>query len=465
MRLRRKLAGLFAVAIVAAASAAVATRATAHADPPPPQASPAPLDASALPDARRLGSAFVQVADRVSPSVVSIRVARPGDPRRMAFPFPFGPMGPGAEAPIQRGMGSGIIIDAQGHIVTNNHVVERATELEVKLRDGRVVPARLVGTDEAADVAVIKIDAPNLVPARLGSAERMRVGEWVVAIGSPFGLETTVTVGVLSAKGRAGIGMNNVEDYLQTDASINPGNSGGPLVNLDGEVIGINTMIVGQGTGIGFAIPTELARESARQLIASGRVHRAWIGVGIQDLTPELAGNFAVQPGSGALLSQVVPGAPAARAGLSVGDVVLSIGGTRVRGSQEAVRAVLAHRPGERVDLRVLRGGREQTIAVTVGERPSEDSAVAGVPAPPAGDARPTLGLQLGVAPDGRAIVAGVLPGSLADRAGLQPGDIIAEIDRHAVRTAQQAAARLAGRASALLRIERGGQSLYVPLS
>jgi len=470
MHVGRKLAWLGAVAAVAAASAAVATRAPAHADPPPAQALPAPVDPGALSDARRLGSAFVQVAERVSPSVVSIRVARPGDPRRMMFQFPFGAM-PGGDAPVQRGMGSGVIIDAQGHILTNNHVVERASALEVKLRDGRAVQARLVGTDPAADLAVVKIDARNLVPARLGSAERMRVGEWVVAIGSPFGLETTVTTGVLSAKGRAGIGMNNVEDYLQTDASINPGNSGGPLVNLDGEVIGINSMIVGQGTGIGFAIPIELARESARQLIANGRVHRAWIGVGIQDLTPELAQNFGAQPNQGALLSQVIAGAPAARAGLAVGDVVLSIGGTRVRSSQEAVRAVLGHRPGERVDVRFLRGGREQSVAVVVAQRPSEDATVGGPAAPPAPapapsqDARPPLGLQIAVGPGGRPIVAMVMPGSLADRAGLQPGDVIVEIDRQPVRSAQQAVERLRGQRTPLLRIDRGGQSLFVPLN
>ena len=463
MPTRLKAAWLVVVAAVAAVSGAIATHAPALADPPPPRATPAPIDPGALSDARRISNAFVQVADRVSPSVVSIRVARRGDPRRMAFPFPFGPQGPGDEGPMQRGMGSGVIIDAQGHILTNNHVVERATELEVKLQDGRIVPGRLVGTDEAADVAVIQINAPNLVPARLGSADRMRVGEWVVAIGSPFGLEATVTIGVLSAKGRAGIGMNNVEDYLQTDAAINPGNSGGPLVNLDGEVIGINTMIVGQGTGIGFAIPMEIARDSVSQLIASGRVHRAWIGVGLQDLTPELAQSFGAQASSGALLSQVVAGAPAARAGLVAGDIVVSIAGTRVRSSQDAVRAVLAHRTGERVDLRILRGGREQTVGVQIGERPSEDRTVGQAPAPPAQQGQPSLGLQLAEGPDGRVVVAGIMPGGMADRAGLQQGDVILEVDRHPVRNGQQAVERLRGRVT-LLRIERGGQTLFIPL-
>lgn len=448
----------------------------AHANPPPPPAVAAPAtpaaparapDPRAIADARRLSDAFVQIAELVSPSVVSIRVSRPRQMGRFPLQVPgFGfPGMDGGDTPMERGMGSGVILDVQGHILTNNHVVSRATELHVRLKDGREVPARLIGVDRAADLAVIKIDAPNLQPARLGSSERMRVGDWVVAIGSPFGLDYTVTAGVLSAKGRAGIGMNTVEDYLQTDASINPGNSGGPLVNLDGEVIGINTMIVGQGTGIGFAIPADMARESARQLIATGRVQRAWIGVGIQDLTPELAASFNAEARSGALLSQVVPGAPAARAGLAVGDIVTQIGGARVRSSQDVVRAVLTHRPGEQVEVRYVRGGRASTTRVTIGERPGADEDPGGQPAPPATTRQPsTLGLQLGVAPDGRGVVMGIQPGGIADRAGLRQGDVIVEVDRRAVRTAQEAADRLRQNPRALLRIERDGQPLFIPL-
>ncbi|MBI2897489.1 MAG: trypsin-like peptidase domain-containing protein [Deltaproteobacteria bacterium] len=476
--------GLFAIlALAAAGSLALVGSGTwshnALADPPPPPAASAPADSRpqptpapdsrAIADARRLSDAFVQIAELVSPSVVSIKVSRPRQ-HQMGRMMPFQIPGPdfpgmdGGDAPVERGMGSGVILDPQGHILTNNHVVARATELGVRLKDGRELPARLIGVDQAADLAVIKVEAPNLRPARLGSSERMRVGDWVVAIGSPFGLDYTVTAGVLSAKGRAGIGMNSVEDYLQTDASINPGNSGGPLVNLDAEVIGINTMIVGQGTGIGFAIPADMARESARQLIATGRVQRAWIGVGIQDLTPELAASFRAEPRSGALLSQVVPGGPAARAGLAVGDIVTQIGAARVRSSQDVVRAVLTHRPGEQVEIRYVRSGRDSAARVTIGERPGAEERSQVEPAPPAPRQPSTLGLQLGVAPDGRGVIMGIQPGGVADRAGLRPGDVIVEVDRRSVRTAQEAADRLRQSPRALLRVERDGQSLFIPL-
>ena len=443
--------------------------------PPPPPAAPAATAAlpaapaassSSTSDARRLGDAFAEVAASVSPSVVSIRIARPNQMPAVPFGFGFG-MQPGQTPPLQRGMGSGFILDAQGHLLTNAHVVDGATEMRVHLKDGREVDAQVVGVDPAADLAVVQIHAEGLVPARLGSSAQMRVGDWVVAIGSPFGLETTVTAGVLSATGRAGLGMNPIEDYLQTDASINPGNSGGPLVNLDGEVIGINTMIVGQGTGIGFAIPADLARNAADQLIATGRVERAWIGVGVQDLSPALARSFGVSPNDGAVVSQVVPGSPAERAGLQVGDVVLEVAGHPIHASQDVVHAVLAGRPGSALQVRVRRSGRELSQSVTLGVRPGEGERVAargGTQAPatqPAGG----LGLQLAQTPGGKVTIVGVNPGGPADHAGLSRGDVILEVDRHQVRDAADAAARLRANPRALLRIERRDQSLFVALS
>jgi S1-C subfamily serine protease len=294
----------------------------------------------------------------------------------------------------------------------------------------------------------------------------MRVGDWVVAVGSPFGLETTVTAGVLSATGRAGLGMNPIEDYLQTDASINPGNSGGPLVNLAGEVIGINTMIVGQGTGIGFAIPADMAKSAADQLIASGRVERAWIGVGVQDLSPSLARSFGVGPNDGAVVSQIVPGSPAERAGLQVGDVVVSAGDREIHASQDVVRAVLAGRPGTTLALRVRRGGRELSQTVALGVRPGENEQVAsrGEARRPSAQATGGLGLQLEQTPNGKVTVFGVQPGGPADRAGLSRGDVIMEIDRRPVRDAADAAARLRANPRALLRIERRDEALFVAL-
>ncbi|MEI7894719.1 MAG: trypsin-like peptidase domain-containing protein, partial [Myxococcales bacterium] len=272
---------------------------------PPPSASQ--LQAQA--EARRLSEAFVAVADRVSPSVVQLHITS-RDPRAEALQQWFG-SAQGVDSPIARGMGSGVMFTADGAILTNNHVVEDALTINVRLRDGRVLPARLLGRDPATDLAVVKVEGQNFVPARLANSDAARVGEWVVAIGSPFGLGYTVTAGVLSAKGRGGLGMNSIEDYLQTDASINPGNSGGPLCDLDGRVIGINTMIVGKASGIGFAVPSNMADRVARQILATGRVQRAWMGVGVQDLTPELATALKLEAkpgGGGALVNQVADG-------------------------------------------------------------------------------------------------------------------------------------------------------------
>src|SRR5690606_20099761 len=223
--------------------------------------------AAALTEARRLSLAFASVAEKVSPSVVQIEVAV-RDPRATMVHFAGLPIG--AEAPIQRGNGSGVVLTADGAILTNNHVIEEAFAISVRLHDGRVLPAKLLGRDPATDLAVLRVEATDLVPAVFADSNDVRIGEWVVAIGAPFGLGHTVTTGVISAKGRGGLGVNAVEDYLQTDASINPGNSGGPLVDLDGKVLGINTMIVGKGQGIGFAVPSNLARRVAEQIIATG---------------------------------------------------------------------------------------------------------------------------------------------------------------------------------------------------
>jgi serine protease Do len=233
------------------------------------------VDENALSRAIAFETALTDVAESVSPSVVSIQV-EVTKPQNEGFPFFFGGQGRGG---IVRGGGSGVILRPDGYVLTNNHVVREASRIEVRLKNGKSFPASVVGADPATDLAMLKIDAKGLPPAEFASSDKARVGQFVIAIGSPFGLDYTVTTGVLSAKGRGGIGANEIEDYLQTDASINPGNSGGPLVNLHGRVLGINTMIIGRGSGIGFAIPSEIAQRVARQLIESGTVKRAWLGV------------------------------------------------------------------------------------------------------------------------------------------------------------------------------------------
>jgi S1-C subfamily serine protease len=394
------------------------------------RADPAPIEA------RRLSEGFVAVAEKVSPSVVQIEV-------NVREPTPHGirwyksPSGTG-DTPTQRGMGSGVIFNADGAILTNNHVVEDALTITVRLRDGRLLPARLVGRDPATDLALIRVDAKNLVPARFADSDAVRVGEWVVAIGSPFGLGYTVTTGVVSAKGRGGVGVNSVEDYLQTDASINPGNSGGPLVNLEGQVLGINTMVVGRGQGIGFAVPSNLARRTADQLVRTGRVQRAWIGVGIQDVTPELAPELGVPAGSGALVNSVASDGPGARAQLKPADIVGAVDGRKVRDAQEFIRELLAHDVGETVLLEVIRAGKHYGARVELVARP-ETTPPPVIPAPPpAGtpglglvirDISPEQAAQLGMPPRAFAAVVQVAAGSAGDRAGLRTGDVVIEAD------------------------------------
>jgi serine protease Do len=314
-----------------------------------------------LSSARKVSDAFASVAERASQSVVSIhseKIER------------FASAGRTYERPVRSGIGSGFVFDARGYILTNRHVVSGSNRIVASFRDGRRVPVRVVGTDSQTDVAVLKVDATNLTPIPFGSSERARVGEWVVAVGSPFGLDYTVTAGVLSAKGRYGIGMNSIEDYLQTDASINPGNSGGPLVNLDGEVIGINCMIYREGTGVGFAIPIELAADSAKQLIEKGRVQRAWMGVSLDDVAPEVAQRRGAPNGSRAVIAAIDPHGPAARGGLLPEDVMVSIDGHPTTDSHSVVRQILELRAGSKVPVVVTREGHNVTMPVVLGERP-----------------------------------------------------------------------------------------------
>ncbi len=455
MRTRRLApsAALAVLTLVACASSASLARAQAASAAAP----------HTLAEARKLSDAFVQVAERVSPSVVQIDVTAREEPDPVLKLF-----GRGGDSPIARGTGSGVVFTSDGAILTNNHVIESALSIGVRFRDGRFLPARLVGRDPATDLAVIRVDAANLTAARFADSEGSRVGEWVVAIGSPFGLGYSVTTGVLSAKGRGGLGMNAIEDYLQTDASINPGNSGGPLCDLDGRVIGVNTMIVGRGSGIGFAVPANLARRVGEQLLRTGRVERAWIGVGMQDLTPELGAALKLDPRAGALVNAVSPNGPAQRANMKPGDVIAAVDGKPVHDGRELVREVIAHEVGKVVPVEVIRDGKRYTSQLTLSARP--EAPIAPLPmqqptAPQVGlgltvrDLTPEQATALGL-PRPVAAVAAMTPGSPADRAGLKAGDVILEVDG----TADPTAARVQEAArdgQILVRLRRKDASFY----
>lgn len=409
-------------------------------------------------------TALTSVAEAVSPSVVSIQV-EVTRPEANGIPFFFGGQ---SGTGIMRGGGSGVILRSDGYILTNNHVVNEATRIDVRLQNGKSFPAKLVGADSATDLAMLKIGARDLPEATFASSEDARVGQLVIAIGSPFGLDYTVTTGVLSAKGRDGIGANEIEDYLQTDASINPGNSGGPLVDLRGRVLGINTMIVGRGSGIGFAIPSEIAQRVASQLIQNGSVKRAWLGISFQEITPELAAHFGGSVEGGALINAVVPGGPAEKAGLRAGDVITAIGDQRIEEGHDLLRIVLRHGVGERVTLDVRRGDKTSKIALVTGARPSgnepqspqqgsQDDGVLGLALE---NLTPNLRERFRYEGEGRVFVRGVKPGSDADRAGLRPGDIILQADRQTVRSVSDVHSALQD-GKALLYIERDSRRFF----
>jgi Do/DeqQ family serine protease len=460
---------------LALAASAVAPPATAQtAAPPHPPAvvataptvpTPAQVQASTA-EAKRLSEGFVAVADRASPSVVQIDVTARDEKADVLSRFLGHSSG---DEPVARGMGSGVVFTADGAILTNNHVVEEALTINVRLRDGRYLPAHLVGRDPATDLAVVKVDATGLTQAKFADSEAARVGEWVLAIGSPFGLGYTVTAGVLSAKGRGGLGMNDIEDYLQTDASINPGNSGGPLCNLQGEVLGINTMIVGRGQGIGFAVPSNMAQRVATQILKAGHVSRSWLGLSVQDVTPEIAQAMHLSPGAGALVNNVASDGPAFRANIRPGDVIASLAGRPVREGTDLVREAISHDIGQAVQLEIIRAGQHYGASVVLSERP--EAPIKPVPAqqqalPHQGlglvvrDLAPQQAAQMGLPAKSLPVVTQVTPGSPADREGLRAGDVIVEANGNADPTSTQVA-DLARSGALLLRVKRGDTYRY----
>jgi Do/DeqQ family serine protease len=413
--------------------------------------------------------AFIEVSEKVTPAVVNISAARMAVVRDLGPLFEdfFGDLFR-QQPPLQRkeqSLGSGFILSADGYILTNDHVVKGAAEIKVKLSDQRIYDGKVVGSDPRTDVAVIKIEAQEKLPTVvLGDSDTLQVGQWALAIGNPFGLDRTLTVGVISATGRANVGIEDYEDFIQTDASINPGNSGGPLLNIYGEVMGINTAIVASGQGIGFAIPINLARLIANQLIETGEVTRGWLGVSIQPMTPELAESFGLDHVSGALVNQVLAGSPAEKAGVKRGDVLLTYDGKPVRGVRE-LQLLVANTPaGSKVELIVLRQGKRLTLPVAIAAQQPPPAAAA-APSQEQGK-RQSLGLTVVPAAGGAGVqVETVDPDSAAAAAGVRPGDVILAINQQEVNdlaTFRQAAEKAGKGRNVVLLVRRGETTLYL---
>ena len=427
---------------------------------------------------RAMEEAFVSVVEHVMPAVVNVsttptKEAPSEEPQtEERFREFFGPefferffrgRPPREHA---RSSGSGVIVDPAGYILTNNHVIENAATIEVRLSDQRKFAAKLVGRDPKTDLAVLKIEAPSPLPvAALGDSDRLKIGQWAIAIGNPFGLDRTVTLGIISATGRMRLGVSQFENFIQTDASINPGNSGGPLLNLDGKVIGINTAIVATGQGIGFSIPVNMAKDVMAQLIKGGRVVRGWLGIVIQDLSDELAAGFGVAPRTGVLVADVMKDSPAEAAGLRAGDIIVEFGGRATPEVPELQRRVAATPPGQPIPLTVLRDKKQDRLTVKLGEMPGEETLVAAAPARDGWGLRvAALTAELAQRYDLTAregvVVMDVAPGSPGERAGIRPGDAILEVDRRPVKSVeafQQALAQVKPGEGVPVYLQRGG--------
>ncbi len=465
---------------------------------------------SGIENLRQTSRAFSSVAQKVSPSVVSIQIeAKVPVQQGPQFALPFGqdPMAdeflrrffgaplPGRPAPqrppqLQQapqnrviGQGSGFVfkvkdglLKSKTYIMTNNHVVDHADKIRVKFKNGKEYIAKITGRDPLSDVAVIEINTDDHPALVAGDSSKLEVGEWVIAVGNPFGLSYTVTVGVVSAKGRTGIGLNDYEDFIQTDAAINPGNSGGPLVNIYGDVIGMNTAIFSRSggyMGIGFAIPINLALNVADQLIEKGEVTRGYLGVVIQQMTSDLADSFGLRPDEGVLVAQVNEGTPAAQGGLKQGDVIVAYRGKKVTDVGEFRNRVALTPPGTRAKLVVLRNGQKKTLDVVIGKL-NKDELLAQGPEQNAEELglvvqtlTPALARQFGIPAVKGVVVTEVAQGSIAALAGIRPGTVILQVNRKAVTNAsefQQAIAKSKAKKRVLLLIRQGNMQRFITL-
>jgi serine protease Do len=450
---------------------------------------PAPV---ALSTSSSTPESFADVAQKLRPTVVNVKVVKKVKNADFSRPeIPEGPMQdfferffnqmPMPQTPqpprTQQGMGSGVIISSDGYVLTNNHVVEGADEVTITLADQKEYKGRIVGRDPQTDLAVLKIDAKESFPASaLGDSDNLKVGDWVVAIGNPFGLDHTVTAGIVSAKGRV-IGAGPYDNFIQTDASINPGNSGGPLLNMRGEVVGINTAIIPQGQGIGFAIPVNTIKPLIPQLETKGSVTRGFLGVNIQSLTPALAKSLNLPDQKGALVADVSDNTPAAKAGIKRGDVIVSFNGKDVVDSQSLPAMVAATPVDQQATVTVSRNGEKLRLPIKIGELPSQ-RAENNQPAPSVQPAREKWGLQLRdlnpqianqlrLKSDQGVVVVGVQPGSRAAESGVRQGDVILEVNRQAVSSMADMMARLKDskeKDQLLLLVQRQNGKLFIPL-
>jgi len=490
---KNSLVTLAAAALIAVGAAAgVSHFALGQASPVP--SSPAPAATAPSGAGAALLPSLSPMLERVSPGVVNISVKGTvevaqnpllQDPNfRRFFDDPafrrfFGDRGPQDDQPKERevqAVGSGVIIDAkQGYVVTNNHVVEKAKEILVTLTDRRQLPATVVGTDPDSDLALIKVQGDNLTQVPFGDSEQLKIGDFVVALGNPFGLGQTATFGIVSALGRTGLGIESYENFIQTDASINPGNSGGALVTQDGRLVGINTAILsrsGGNVGIGFAIPIEMVRYITSQLAQNGKVQRGRLGVFIQDVTPDIAEAMGLKSVGGALVSRVAPGSAAEKAGLRAGDVVTTLNGKPVNNSADLRNRVGLMGPGAKVDLGVLRDGKETKVSTTLGEqdvaeadtkaktdvKPDTAGKLAGATLTPIPKDHPLAGKVEGV------LIQSVDPGSKVAQAGIQAGDIVTSANQKPVKTPAdlQAIAKEVGDKALLLNVQRGDGAIFV---
>ena len=453
---------------------------------PAPIAAPAAAAPASLPAA---GVSYAGVVEQVTPAVVTIRSERrvknvsqdiPDELREFfGDRFGYGRRGPQMPERRQGGLGSGVVVRSDGYILTNNHVVDGAEQVSVELTDGRTFKAKVVGTDAATDLAVVKIDGTKLPTLPLGDSDAVRVGDVVLAVGNPLGVGQTVTMGIVSAKGRATqLGDNSYEDFIQTDAPINQGNSGGALVSTGGQLIGINSQILtpsGGNIGIGFAIPANMAKNVMTQLIDHGQVHRGMIGVTIQPVTSDIANSLGLPQVRGALVNSVTAGSPADKAGIRRGDVITAVNGAAIKDSNDLRNDVAQMAPGSTAKLAVLRDGKEQSFSVTLTERKAaetergeqggantERSGAFGMGVEPLTRDRAQ---ELGIQASSGVLVSEVQPGGRAADAGLRPGDVITEVDRRPVSNPEALGAALKdGTKPALLLVQRGQATVYMTL-